>query len=48
MQEDLGFNREQYGASDELIDELMSLVYETLQISINRDIEIKQTGVRKV
>ena len=42
------FNRKDYVASDELIDDLMTLVYETLDISINRDIDLKQTGVRKV
>jgi len=42
------FNREEYVASDDLIDELMTLVYETLDISINRDIAINQKGIKKV
>ena len=42
------FNREEYVASDDLIDELMTLVYETLEISINRDVVINQKGIEKV
>jgi hypothetical protein len=42
-----GFNREEYIASDDLIDDLMSLVYETLDIAINRDIDTSKANYYK-
>ena len=41
-------NSNSYEASDDLIDEMMNLVFETLEICINRDVKVNKSKVRSV